>query len=198
MFGPFKKKPEDFVEKNVEKNESVENSGINELADETELSISEEVEQVAKDLYDAAQQEIVSLKDQISRVGADFKNYQMRSERDRTTWAQSIKEDMIFDLLPVIDNFDRALEHAKKTQTSEDFKSWLSGFELIYKSLEDVLKKNNVEVISQMTHFDPNLHEALMQVDAQDKESGTIIAVFERGFVMNGRTLRPAKVSVAK
>lgn len=183
MFGPFKKKNE---EEAVETQET------------TDQEQTQPEETVSHEEYDAIQAELASVKDQLVRMGADFQNFKKRTERDRVMWSQTIVADIFVNILPVIDNFDRALEHAKQSENSKSFASWLAGFELIYKSFNEYLKKNKIEQIEQMQTFDPNLHEALMQVDDSSKESGTIIQVFERGFILDGKVLRPAKVSVSK
>lgn len=188
MFGPFKKKNEE------EKKEQVVDSSEQETMEQE----SEAQETFSVEAHEMCQSELASVKDQLVRIGADFQNFKKRTERDRLIWSQTLAADIFLNLLPVIDNFDRALEHAKKSDGNQDLVSWLTGFELIYKSLNDFLKKNRVEPIEQLTTFDPSLHGALMQVEEPTKESGSIIQVFERGFMLDGKVLRPAKVSVCK
>lgn len=191
MFDLFKKKNEE------EKKEQTINSSEHETHEAVEQEL-EAQETSAVEAHDMCQSELASVKDQLIRIGADFQNFKKRTERDRFIWSQTLTADIFLNLLPVIDNFDRALEQAKKSDNNQELASWLAGFELIYKSLNDFLKKNRVETIEQLTTFDPNLHEALMQVEDTTKESGTIVQVFERGFMLDGKVLRPAKVSVSK
>ena len=185
MFGPFKKKNEEEIQEQGAHTEK--------CCEPTENQEAAPIEN-----HDMCQAELASTKDQLVRIGADFQNFKKRTERDRITWSQTLTADIFLELLPVVDNFDRALEQARKTENNPELAAWIAGFELIYKSLNDFLKKNRVEPIEQMNTFDPNLHEALMQVDDATKESGTIIQVFERGFMLDGKILRPAKVSVSK
>lgn len=192
MFGPFKKKTDE--EKKEQELHSSESGNSQETLYE---EVTEEKVEHAVENHDACQSELTSVKDQLVRIGADFQNFKKRTERDRTLWAQAVTADIFLGLLPVVDNFERALDQAKKTNNPE-LNEWIAGFELIYKSLYDFLKKNRVETIEQVTIFDPNLHEALMQVEDPEKESGTIIQVFEKGYVLEGKVLRPAKVSVAR
>ncbi len=193
MFGPFKKKNEE--EKREEQVQP-------QVSPEVQESILEQPEEIMQEsgveLHTECEAELYSVKDQLVRIGADFQNFKKRTERDRLSLSQAMAADIFLGLLPVIDNFDRALEHAKKTDNNPELASWLAGFEMIYKSLNDFLKKNRVEPIEQLQTFDPNLHEALMQVEDSGKESGAIIQVFERGFMLDNRVLRPAKVSVAR
>lgn len=192
MFGPFKKKNEE-----EKREEQVQTQDFQEVQ-KSILEQPEEVMQEAGELHIECEAELYAVKDQLVRIGADFQNFKKRTERDRFSLSQAMAADIFLGLLPVIDNFDRALEHAKKTDNNPELASWLAGFELIYKSLNDFLKKNRVEPIEQLQTFDPNLHEALMQVEDSGKESGAIIQVFERGFMIDNRVLRPAKVSVAR
>ena len=190
MFDLFKKKNEEEKKDHTVNSSEHEN---NETVEESEVEDSSVAES-----HNMCQEELANVKDQLVRIGADFQNFKKRTERDRLIWSQSLTADIFLNILPVIDNFDRALEQAKKADNNQDFASWLTGFELIHKSLNDFLKKNRVEPIEQLTTFDPNLHEALMQVEDATKESGSITQVFERGFMLDGKVLRPAKVSVSK
>lgn len=193
MFGPFKKKQEEEKKEQAPETPHTQENQEQEYQESYEQSAN-----AALEAYQQCQSELASVKDQLVRIGADFQNFKKRTERDKLMWSQTLSADIFLGLLPVIDNFDRALEQAKKSDNHQDLASWITGFELIYKSLNDFLKKNKVEPIEQMEKFDPTLHEALMQVEDADKESGTIIQVFERGFMMDGKVLRPAKVSVSK
>jgi molecular chaperone GrpE len=129
------------------------------------------------------------------RVSADFQNYKRRMEKDRLTW---IREGMVKALeviLPLVDDLARALSASK--QTSED-SSLATGIELVVKSLEKRLDELGVEGIDCSGQFDPHVHEALMEVESPDHESGQIIDVLERGYMISGNIIRHAKVSVAK
>ena len=104
---------------------------------------------------------------------------------------------MIVDLLPVIDDFDRALEEAEKENVDESAQ-WLEGVKMIHKAFYEYLKKQDVAEIEQMQTFDPELHEALMQVESEDHKEGDIVQVLQRGFTLKEKVIRPAKVSVCK
>lgn len=166
----------------------------------------ENVEKNSEQISDAAeieketefQKELDALKDKYVRLGADYQNYKKRVELQRAEWAFSAQSKIILELLPVIDNFDRALEEAQKNNENQDLKKWLAGFELIHKNLYDCLKSCNVTEIDQVTTFDPELHEALMQVEDEKYESGQIVQVLQKGFMLDSKVIRPAKVSVAK
>jgi len=146
----------------------------------------------------ACQKELADLKDQFMRSAADFQNYKRRSDQERATWMLNAQSAVFKDLLAIVDDFDRAQEeHAKKERTPE-MDAWLQGFEMIGKSLYKLLKKYDITPIKENKKFDPELHEALVQVDSDDHESGQIVSVLQKGFMIKDKLLRPAKVSVAK
>lgn len=141
--------------------------------------------------------ELVQLKEKFVRLGADFQNYKKRIEKDRIEWMDRSKADVLIGLLPIVDNFDRALDEASRVQ-NEQLKEWLVGFELINKVLYDYLKDQGVQPIVQNVDFDPTMHDAVAHLDSVDHTSGQIIDVFEKGFSYKGKVLRTAKVTVAK
>ncbi|NBP00970.1 MAG: nucleotide exchange factor GrpE [Proteobacteria bacterium] len=150
-----------------------------------------------KEQSDACQVELTAVKEQLVRLGADFQNYKKRIERDKVEWYQTAQTQLLLDLLPVIDDFDRAMQSKQET-ISPEMAQWVAGFELIYKALTEFLKQRSVVEIDQVKTFDPQLHEALMQVDSPEHTTDEIVQVLQRGFMFNGKVLRPAKVSVAK
>ena len=141
-------------------------------------------------------QSCAELQDKLLRVTADFQNYKMRTERERMQSIQVGQMVVLTKLLSIVDDVERAIDEAKK-QNKADL-NWLTGFELIAKSLHQLLADYRVYPIEQIKAFDPELHEALAQVDAPDHQSGDIVAVLQKGYVMDGRVLRPAKVTVAR
>lgn len=143
-------------------------------------------------------EELGLVQDQLARLTADFQNYRKRTEKDRILWVDRSKADLLLPLLDVVDNFDRALEDAKKNDEQESFAKWVQGFELIRKSLYEFLADQKVVLIEQTQVFDPNLHEAVTQVEVPDYRSGDIVEVLQKGFMIKDRVLRTAKVSVAK
>ena len=142
------------------------------------------------------EQERDNFKAQFLRVTADFENFKRRQEKEQAQWYQQAQADLLKNLLVVVDNFDRALQE-KQTRTPE-LASWLQGFELIHKSIKKLLKDYDVEELKNMTEFDPEFHEALAQVESEDKNPGDIVDVLEKGYTFKGLLLRPAKVTVVK
>ncbi len=152
---------------------------------EQELGKTTELEQ--------CQQDAAMWKDQAARIFADFENYKKRMERDQASWMQTAQVSVLKDLLSVVDNFDRAL--LGKNDSSADV---YAGIEMIYKSVMQLLHKYGVKEFADYTVFNPELHEALMDIESADHESGQIVQVLEKGFMIKDKVLRPAKVMIAK
>jgi len=146
----------------------------------------------------ACKKENEQLKDQYLRVKADFENFKRRMEKDQVQWFKNAQAQVFSDLLEVIDNFDRAFEQKENMEKTDDLKGWLQGFELIHKSLQNLLKKYEVQEVTEMTDFNPELHEALVQVESSDHKTGQIVDVMNKGYRFKGQLIRPAKVTVAK
>jgi molecular chaperone GrpE len=126
------------------------------------------------------------------RAVADFDNFRKRSERERADFARYATSGVLREILPVLDNFDRALEHAEE---GDDFHK---GVLMIYKQLFDVLEKHGLKVIDETgVHFDPNIHEGVMREEDPSVPSHTVTAVLQKGYFLHDRLLRPAMVKVA-
>lgn len=147
----------------------------------------EEAEEVTVD--DNVNSETTLWREQCVRISAEFENYKKRVQRDQAQWTERAKEQVLKDLLSFIDDFERALQQ----KSSES-----SGIEMMYQSLLKVLSKHQVSMIADYKEFDPEFHEAVMQVASDDHEAGQIVEVFSKGFMIQDRVLRPAKVSVAQ
>ena len=130
------------------------------------------------------------------RLSADLENFKRRTEKEQQMWREMAQADILLKLLTIIDNFDRAMEH-KDQQSPEELKSWGKGIAMIYGSFGSFLKSVGIKEVPYDV-FDPSYHDALMQVDSDKHESGAIVTVMEKGYMLNDKVLRPAKVSVAK
>jgi len=134
--------------------------------------------------------------DKYVRAIAELDNYKKRAVKEKAEIIKYGKEEVIKDILPFVDSLDRALEHA---DSSTDIQSFKEGLQLIQEQLLCCLKKHGVEVIECAgKDFDPNFHEAMMQVDSEHHEANKVINEFQRGYLLNGRLLRPSRVSVCK
>lgn len=138
-----------------------------------------------------ADSKIAELTESLQRLGAEFENFKKRTEKDMDSFRRFASQGLIEDLLPVLDSFELALQHTK------DNKDVHKGVELVFSQLSDVLAKRGVEKIKAEGSFDPNCHEALL-TEASDKPEGTILEILQSGYTLNGRTIRAAKVKIAK
>ncbi len=145
---------------------------------------------------EACRSEVARIKERSTYLQAEFDNYKKRLEKERLSWMETAQDIAIIDLLPVVDDMDRALDQVQTLP--QELKVHLAGFEMIAKSLNKILKKYDVEEISYAKTFDPEYFEAVMQAPAtQTLLSGEIAAILQKGYIRKGRVLRPAKVSVA-
>lgn len=136
--------------------------------------------------------EKADLHEQLLRRAAEFDNFRRRSERERQETLEYASMDTIKALLPVLDDFERAL----RVETAD--KDYAKGMELIQSRMAELLKKQGVEIIAtEGKMFDPNLHHAIEMVDTPEAEDQTILGEFQRGYLFRGRLLRPALVKVA-
>jgi molecular chaperone GrpE len=132
-------------------------------------------------------------RDRYIRLRADFENYRRRVDRDRDEYRRLAVADVVSLLLPVLDNLNRAL----KVLESEAPREWCQGLELVQQHFGEALRKLGMEEIDALGKpFDPNLHEAVMVVSRPDLPSGTISEVFEKGYSLGGKVVKPARVVV--
>lgn len=143
------------------------------------------------------QEERDRLFEQLARVTADFRNTQRRLEQDKQQSIQFANTSLIKSLLPILDNFERALESdPSKTDTA----SILKGMQIVHDQLVKALQGQHVEVIAPEpgTPFDPKQHEALMQQPSDKYKEPTVLQLLQKGYGMHDRVLRPAQVTVSK
>lgn len=142
------------------------------------------------------EQQINQLKDQNLRKIAEFENYKRRTEKEFIAHLEFANEGLISEILPILDDFERFLEHADDSENNMTLKE---GVELIYKKLLSVLEKKGLKVMEVIgEEFDSEKHEALMQVDSDKVESGYIVDQHLRGYLINEKVIRHAQVLVAK
>ena len=141
---------------------------------------------------DGLRAENQQLKDRYMRTLADFENLRKRTEREKADFFRYAIGGVLKDLLPVLDNFDRALDHA------EEGDEFHKGVSLIYKQLYEVLQKHGLRPIEESgVHFDPNIHEAVVREEDDSVPSHTVTAILQKGYFLHDRLLRPALVKVA-
>jgi molecular chaperone GrpE len=158
-------------------------------AEELARLLAAEKENVAR-----AAEETARYRDALLLKSADFENLKRRTEREKSEYFRFALADIFTDLLAVLDNFERALQNVAGVKL-DDFHA---GIEMIARQLAETLKKNGLtETPAVGLPFDPNVHEAVMREETSDALPGTVIEVLQKGYTLNDRMLRPAKVKVA-
>jgi molecular chaperone GrpE len=144
---------------------------------------------------EAAEQERNQFLDLLQRTRADFENYQKRAQRDAQQERRYAHAPLALDLLPALDNLDRAMAAAKQANETGPL---VQGVAMVQAQLLDVLKRHGITPIEALGKaFDPNLHQAVMQKPSGDQPANTVLDVFQRGFMIHDRVLRPATVVVS-
>jgi len=134
--------------------------------------------------------------DRLLRKTAEFDNYRKRTERDRQAVTEAAAANIIQELLPLVDDLERAL---KVEATSEGAEAYRRGVELIHKQLSEILRKRGVRAIEAVgADFDPHYHQAVSYEPAEGRREGEVIEEFRRGYMLGDRLLRPSMVKVAK
>lgn len=134
--------------------------------------------------------------DRLQRSMADHSNYRKRMEAEREEMAKLASMMLVAELLPVLDNFERALDSIPREL---EMFSWLHGIALIERHLRAILEREGVEAIVALgSDFNPHLHEAIVEEESSDAKPGTVIGELQRGYTMHGRVLRPTLAKVAK
>ena len=137
--------------------------------------------------------------EQLQRVSADYANFQKRAPRQIADSVAYEKKAILRSLLPSIDNFEHALSHATNAQSKEAADNLIKGIQLVFDHMLEALKAHGVKRIEALGQpFDPNLHEAMMQQSNPDRDDGTVLEVYQTGYMMDDQVLRPSKVIVNK
>ncbi len=172
-----------------------------------EESQAEEVEEQAEegtqevDPLEAAQAEAAEYKDKYLRAHADFENSKRRLEKDKNNAVSYANESFAKDILAVMDSFENALasiESADEENSSEVLENMKEGVNLTFDQLKKILEKNSIKEVDCEGEFDPEVHQAIMQVESDEHEAGDVVQVMQKGYTIKDRVLRPAMVSTCK
>ncbi|KZQ35656.1 GrpE [Enterobacter cloacae] len=181
--------PEEIITEQHDEVEAVEPDASAEQVDPRD----EKIANLEAQLVEAQNRE----RDGVLRIKAEMENLRRRTEQDVEKAHKFALEKFVNELLPVIDSLDRALEVADKA--NPDNAAMIEGIELTLKSMLDVVRKFGVEVIADTNvPLDPNVHQAIAMVESEDVEAGKVLGVMQKGYTLNGRTIRAAMVTVAK
>ncbi|ALM57196.1 nucleotide exchange factor GrpE [Staphylococcus equorum] len=172
-----------------------------ETTDASQDNLQEDDSQETTEDVDPKDEEIQQLKQDVQeneekylRLYAEFENYKRRIQKENQTMKAYKAQDVLNDILPTIDNIERALQIEGE---NEQFQSLKKGVEMIHESLINALKENGLELIETEGHqFDPNVHQAVVQDDNPDFESGEITQELQKGYKLKERVLRPSMVKV--
>ena len=176
-----------MLDKDSNANEPYELSGDDASAEAKAVAADDaEISKLTADLAD--------LRQTLLRRQADFENYRKRIEKERSEDAKRHTARVVEALIPIVDGFEHALAAHREAQ----YENYRKGFELIYKQMLDNLAKLGVERVEPIgQQFDPHSHQAMDRLETDDHEDGSIVQVYQPGYVYHGRVLRPAMVRVA-
>lgn len=132
---------------------------------------------------------------QLQRLQADFDNYRKRTQKEKTELIKYASERLVGELLPVLDNFDRAVSAAK---VNPDFTSFSQGVEMILRQMQTALSKEGLKAMDTVGQpFDPNLHEAVLRVASEEYPENTVVEELQKGYYLKEKVLRPCMVKVS-
>jgi len=179
-----------------QENENLEESQAEEVLEEQEQT----EETVEVDPLEAAQAEAAEYKDKYLRAHADFENSKRRLEKDKMNAVAYANESFAKDILAVMDSFENALASMENSgeDSSKVLENMKEGVNLTFEQLKKILEKNSIKEVSCEGEFDPEVHQAIMQVESDDHETGDVVQVMQKGYTIKDRVLRPAMVSTCK
>lgn|SRR5690625_455290 len=193
---------EEEQEKNKEiADQEVETEENENIATEQETS-QENTDKETEETIEELQSEIKRMKEEYEktyermlRIQAEYENFKKRTQREKISDRKYRSQDLANELLPALDNFERALA----IEATEETKSIIEGISMVYRQIKDAFKAEGIEEIECVgKEFDPNLHHAVMQVEDENKESNIIVEELQKGYILNDRVIRPAMVKVNK
>lgn len=198
MFNKKKKEEEPVVENNTAEaaesiNENATESVENTAAEQNETVASEPVVELS--VEEKLQQQVAELNDKYLRLFAEFDNFKRRTQKERVELLQTAGKDIVISLLPVLDDFERAI---KATEKSTEVAPVREGIELVQTKLKSILSQKGLKEIESLnTPFDTDLHEAITQIPSPTEEQkGKVIDELEKGYTLNDKVVRFAKVVV--
>ena len=163
-----------------------------ESAEASEAEPQEDEAQEAADELEAVKKQLSEGVERMKRLQADFENFRRRTRQEKEELSNMVVQDFIKDLLPMLDNFDRAM-----AAEATDGAKFQQGVEMIYNQLAEILKNKGLEKIDTTdAKFDPNFHQAVMRVENPDLEDESIAMELQKGYMVKGKVIRPAMVQV--
>ena len=183
-----------------------ENAKVNESAEQAEPAQdagdapAADEEQAAEETASTdakAEAAVAEMQQRYMRLQADFANFKKRTAGEKLQISEVVKMEVLQNVLPVVDNFERALQ-VPQDKLTDELKSFVDGYEMIYKQLMTVLEKEGVVKIDAVGKpFDPNYHQAVMRVASDEYDNDVVVEVLQEGYLLGDKTLRPAMVKVS-
>ena len=172
----------------------------NDELEEQSIEGTEEVTEEIVSEVDQLKEQVNELEDKYLRANADFENMRKRLEKEKTQAIGYAHEQFARDLLPIIDALEIAATSGENSEIcgEEMVAKIKEGIDLTIEQFKKCFEKHGVSGVDVTGEFDPNVHEAVMKVDSEEKESGHIVQVLQKGYTIKDRVLRPAMVSIAK
>ncbi len=186
------------AESSLEETQEEENE--KDAPENVEENTPEEVKEpeTIEDLKEAFQKELSEKEDKYMRLAAEFENFKKRSLQEIQSRVKFASQSLALNVISGLDSLERALSHAKEEE-NEQLKEFITGIEMVQQQFLDALNKNNIERIDpQGERFDPNIHEAMGVIETDAVEPDHIASVFQPGYILHDRVIRPAMVQVAK
>ena len=144
-----------------------------------------------------SKEEFDALNNKMQRLQADFLNYKARTEKERFSTYSNAVTDVLTDLIPIVDNFERAIDAVKSE--NEEIINFKNGVKMIYDQFLNILQKKGLKEIEALnSKFDPNMHSGIAFEVKEDKEEDTVIEVFQKGYLVNEKVIRPSMVKISK
>jgi len=160
-----------------------------------EEAVSADIAEMQRQLRELSDQ-FEAARDQYLRTLADFQNFRRRTEEQKAELVRFANRELVAQLLPILDNFERAMSSASQSQ---NYEALMAGVTLTHRQLQEFLQKNGVTPIEAIgAEFDPAFHEAVMRVEDGEHPENTVVKELQRGYTMHGRVVRPSMVKVAR
>lgn len=182
----------------IEQTATAESSAAASDGAQDEVQEADDVESLRTALQEA-QEQLADAEDRALRAVAEAENVRKRAERSIDSARKFALEKFVADMLPAVDSFERASQASNEASGEDATAAIAEGIELSLKLLLEAMQRQGIEVVDPIgAPFDPNLHEAMSMVESASAEPGSVLEVFQKGYTVNGRLARPARVIVAK
>ncbi len=185
---------QDVVDETTENTVNDAENTVDAGAEAVEAEVVEDTEEAVVDAAQVLEELKNEFDNRYKRLQADFDNFRRRTNQEKEQLSGFVKGNVLADLLPVLDNFERAVQ----SPAEGDAKTFLDGFVMIHQNLMATLQKHGLAPIEAVGQpFDPNLHQAIMRVETDEYPEDTVVEVLQTGYTVDGRCIRPAMVKIS-